>query len=201
MRTFLRDQYSRGRLDSWEEALRLPAGRLRRRFEPSGWACPPFVVLRALQRLSKRVRWIAVEWHRARPGPYRELIVLVLPMALGQLAYQAGWIVDQVHVVRRSKTQRRGDLPVPFGLRRRVATTGEAVVALTWAGGPTEHTGAALDALDELGVPAAFFVTGAQARRHPDVVRQIAAAGHLVGTNGGSGRAFTDMDDEELDAT
>jgi peptidoglycan/xylan/chitin deacetylase (PgdA/CDA1 family) len=199
MRTFLRDQYSRGRLDSWEETLRLPAGRLRRRFEPSGWACPPFVVLRALQRLSKRVRWIAVEWHRARPGPYRELIVLAVPMALGQLSYQAGWIVDQVRVVRRSKTERRGDLPVPFGLRRRVATTGEAVVALTFAGGPSDETVATLDVLDELGVPAAFFVTGEQARRRPAVVRQIAAAGHLVGTNGGSGRPFTDMDDEELE--
>ena len=41
---------------------------------------------------------MAVEWHRARPGPYRELLVLAIPMALGQLAYQAGWIVDQVRV-------------------------------------------------------------------------------------------------------
>ena len=72
-------------------------------------------------------------------------------------------------------------------------------MALTLAGGPTEHTAAALEVLDELGVPAAFFVTGVQARRHPALVRRIAAAGHLVGTNGGSGRAFTDMDDEELE--
>jgi peptidoglycan/xylan/chitin deacetylase (PgdA/CDA1 family) len=157
------------------------------------------VVLRALQRLGKRVRWIAVEWHQARPGPYRELLVLVVPMALGQLAYQAGWIVDQVRVVRQSANLRRGDLPVPFGLRRRVATTGEPVVALTLAGGPGVHTSEVLDVLGELGVPAAFFVTGQQARRHPDVVRRMAAAGHLVGTNGWSGRPFVELDDHELE--
>ncbi len=199
MATFIRDQYSRGRLDSWEEALRLPAGRLRRRWEPTGWACPFFVVLRAVQRLSKRVRWIAVEWHRARPGPYRELLVLAVPMALGQLAYQAGWIVDQVRVVRQSKNLRRGELPVPFGIRRRVVTTGEAVVALTLSGGPSQNTEAALAVLHRFGVPAAFFVTGAQARRRPEVVRRIVAAGHVVGTSGWSGRAFTEMEDAELE--
>ncbi len=199
MATFLRDQYSRGRLDSWEEALRLPAGRLRQRFEPTGWACPAFVVLRAVQRLSKRLRWIAVEWTRARPGPYRELLVLAVPMALGQLAYQAGWIVDQVRVVRQSSNLGRGDLPVPFGLRRRVATTGEAVVALTLSGGPSPHTEQALDILGELGIPAAFFVTGEHARRLPAVVRRIAEAGHLVGINGWSGRPFVELNDQQLE--
>jgi peptidoglycan/xylan/chitin deacetylase (PgdA/CDA1 family)/glycosyltransferase involved in cell wall biosynthesis len=198
--SLIRDQYSRGRLDSWEETLRLPAGRLRRRWEPTGWACGPFVVLRGIQRLWIRLRWIGVELHRAHPGPFRELLLLSVPMALGQLAYQCGWIVDQFRVVRRSPVERRGELPIPAGLRRRVATTGEAVVALTFGDGPSDHTGPILDVLRRLDVPAAFFITGTEARERPDLVREIVAAGHVLGTSGWNRRHFTEMDEGELES-
>ncbi|MBI3945152.1 MAG: polysaccharide deacetylase family protein, partial [Armatimonadetes bacterium] len=38
-----------------------------------------------------------------------------------------------------------------------------------------------LDLLREKGVSATFFFTGDAAERHPEVVRQVAAAGHEVG--------------------
>lgn len=43
-----------------------------------------------------------------------------------------------------------------------------------------------LNCLAEAGVRATFFVLGAVAERHPELVREIAAAGHEVGTHGWS---------------
>jgi len=45
-----------------------------------------------------------------------------------------------------------------------------------------------LELLAEAGVRATFFVLGAVAQRHPDLVRDIATAGHEVGTHGYSHR-------------
>ena len=41
-----------------------------------------------------------------------------------------------------------------------------------------------LQALDRAGAPALFFVSGEQAARHPDLVREIAAASHEVAVHG-----------------
>lgn len=54
-------------------------------------------------------------------------------------------------------------------------------VALTFDDGPDlEFTPKVLRILEERGVPAAFFVVGERVRRHPEVVSQLHAAGHLV---------------------
>jgi peptidoglycan/xylan/chitin deacetylase (PgdA/CDA1 family) len=53
---------------------------------------------------------------------------------------------------------------------------------LTFDDGPDpEHTPILLDVLKSLGVVGTFFVIGQQARKYPDLVRRIAAEGHLVG--------------------
>jgi peptidoglycan/xylan/chitin deacetylase (PgdA/CDA1 family) len=57
-------------------------------------------------------------------------------------------------------------------------------VALTFDDGPTAGCSErVLDILDELQVPAAFFVIGASAARRPDIIRRIDAAGHLLGNH------------------
>ena len=57
-------------------------------------------------------------------------------------------------------------------------------VALTFDDGPTPGgTDRVLDALGELGVRAAFFVIGANVRRHPRLVERMHAEGHLVGNH------------------
>lgn len=61
----------------------------------------------------------------------------------------------------------------------RFATTAKEVW-LTIDDGPTDDTGGVLDLFDEHGVRATFFVKGALAERHPDVIRQILARGHSV---------------------
>jgi peptidoglycan/xylan/chitin deacetylase (PgdA/CDA1 family) len=58
-------------------------------------------------------------------------------------------------------------------------------VALTFDDGPDPvTTPAVLDRLDELGIRATFFVLGARAARHPDIVAEIRARGHEIGCHG-----------------
>lgn len=53
--------------------------------------------------------------------------------------------------------------------------------ALTFDDGPTaESTPRVLDTLARLGAKATFFVIGANARRHPEIVRRIYDEGHVV---------------------
>jgi peptidoglycan-N-acetylglucosamine deacetylase len=71
--------------------------------------------------------------------------------------------------------------------RRRFLRDGPAgcgSACLTFDDGPhPEHTPRLLDALGEHGVAATFFVVGRRARRHPGLVRRIAAEGHEVGNH------------------
>jgi peptidoglycan/xylan/chitin deacetylase (PgdA/CDA1 family) len=57
-------------------------------------------------------------------------------------------------------------------------------VALSFDDGPnSEITPRVLEILKHYGVKAAFFVCGANARRHPHLVRQINEEGHIVGNH------------------
>jgi peptidoglycan/xylan/chitin deacetylase (PgdA/CDA1 family) len=54
-------------------------------------------------------------------------------------------------------------------------------IALTFdAGGDPDHAAQLLAALREAGIRSSFFVTGDFCRRHPDIVRAIAADGHPI---------------------
>ena len=60
----------------------------------------------------------------------------------------------------------------------------ERVVYLTFDDGPTAKlTTPILDALDRYEASATFFLVGAQARKHPDLARRIAEAGHTIGNH------------------
>jgi peptidoglycan/xylan/chitin deacetylase (PgdA/CDA1 family) len=57
--------------------------------------------------------------------------------------------------------------------------------ALTFDDGPNgDQTRAILAVLRREGVPATFFLLGAAARRDPGLVRELVAAGHVVGSHG-----------------
>lgn len=62
--------------------------------------------------------------------------------------------------------------------------TEEPVLALTFDDGPhPEYTVRLLDVLDRHQAKATFFCVGKFAAMHPDVIRQIAEAGHVVGNH------------------
>lgn len=61
--------------------------------------------------------------------------------------------------------------------------TDEHVVWLTIDDGPSDETLAILDLLDAHGAKATFFVVGARAERHPELVREIARRGHGLGNH------------------
>jgi peptidoglycan/xylan/chitin deacetylase (PgdA/CDA1 family) len=58
-------------------------------------------------------------------------------------------------------------------------------ICLTFDDGPDVYTTRpVLAILDSYGVKATFFLTGQRAARSPDLVREIAASGHLIGIHG-----------------
>ncbi|HEY3803088.1 MAG TPA: polysaccharide deacetylase family protein [Kofleriaceae bacterium] len=85
---------------------------------------------------------------------------------------------------------------VPGLLRRGPASSRR--VAITFDDGPDELTPRYLDVLDELGVPATFFILGDQAERHPDLVRDYVRRGHQVAGHGFDHTRFTKLSVREL---
>lgn len=64
------------------------------------------------------------------------------------------------------------------------ARRAERRVALTFDDGPDpQRTPAVLDLLARQGVRATFFVVGARAEAHPELVRRMATEGHVVGNH------------------
>lgn len=75
------------------------------------------------------------------------------------------------------------DLQV-FGEIKSQALVSEKVVALTFDDGPTpDKTNQILQILAAEEVPATFFLIGQEVQQHPQLVRQILAAGHQVGNH------------------
>lgn len=72
-------------------------------------------------------------------------------------------------------------------------------VALTFDDGPDDLTPAYLDLLDELSVPATFFVEGVLAERHPEMIVEYARRGHQLGGHGFDHERFPRLGVAELD--
>ncbi len=75
-------------------------------------------------------------------------------------------------------------------VRRGDATEGKRI-ALTFDDGPNEPwTSRLLDILEETRTPAAFFLVGTNAKRHPELVRRMVADGHIIGNHSYTHSAF-----------
>lgn len=69
-------------------------------------------------------------------------------------------------------------------LELRRGPVGSGKIALTFdAGASSKPTPALLKVLDEKGVRATFFLTGRWVEKNPELVREIAAAGHEIGNH------------------
>ncbi|WP_128379737.1 bifunctional polysaccharide deacetylase/glycosyltransferase family 2 protein [Streptomyces cavernae] len=121
------------------------------------------------------------------------LLALILPVVFAALLFE-GWTT---HAVDTAKTRRPCTRPVPAAVDesgpvlRRVngdRVSSEVVpartVALTFDGGPDPvWTPRLLDLLRRHHAHATFFVFGAQAARHPELIRRILDEGHEIGSN------------------
>jgi peptidoglycan/xylan/chitin deacetylase (PgdA/CDA1 family) len=69
--------------------------------------------------------------------------------------------------------------------------TGENMVALTFDDGPAEPTTRQiLDLLDKYSVKATFFVSGIDALRYPEIIKDIVSRGHCIGNHSLSHNPF-----------
>jgi peptidoglycan/xylan/chitin deacetylase (PgdA/CDA1 family) len=67
---------------------------------------------------------------------------------------------------------------------RQTVPLGPKEVALTFDDGPDpETTRRVLDILDRHCIKATFFMVGYYAEKHPEIVREVAARGHVIGTH------------------
>ena len=134
---------------------------------------------------------------RPNPDPPRThwvLLSVVMIMLLAAMVI-AGIAGGQVGEGARSPASRSTGGWVPESIRgggpvidaNRPEQAGLSVpdrhVVLTFDDGPTEYTAEILDVLAEEGVPATFFVVGAQAADRPDLMRRMLAEGHEVGVH------------------
>ena len=85
---------------------------------------------------------------------------------------------------------------IPGVLRRGPATARR--VALSFDDGPDHLTSKYLDVLDDLGVPATFFLLGARAAMHPEMVREYVRRGHQIANHGYDHTRFTKLSRREL---
>jgi len=60
----------------------------------------------------------------------------------------------------------------------------ERACAITFDDGPSAHTARVVDILERHQIKATFFVLAANARRHPEVLRKVAAQGHTIAVHG-----------------
>jgi len=94
-------------------------------------------------------------------------------------------------------TATQGDGPIfevlGTTVRRIVPTRGKGLVALTFDDGPGPYTPQVLAELRSLHVHATFFVIGRNAKRDPDLVRDLRDAGMVVGNHSWSHPQFTKL--------
>lgn len=85
---------------------------------------------------------------------------------------------------------------VPGLLRK--AAPGSKRVAITFDDGPDDMTRRYLDRLDELDVPATFFVLGELAAQRPELVQEYIRRGHQVAGHGYDHQRFTKLSRGDL---
>lgn len=69
---------------------------------------------------------------------------------------------------------------------------------LTFDDGPSIHTLAILKLLEKYSVKASFYMLGSEVQKHPDIAREVANQGHLIGSHGFYHENITQLSNEIL---
>lgn len=128
--------------------------------------------------------------HRPPRHPHAWLAFLALSqLAVAVLWWRLGWTVGLPAMLLShapfvwGALWPRSRLFGPVLARLPVGPADGRSVWLTIDDGPSADTPAILDLLDRHAATATFFVVGARARRHPQLVREIARRGHGIGNH------------------
>lgn len=70
-----------------------------------------------------------------------------------------------------------------FGTAINRVETDKKIVALTFDDGPTESTAEVLQIVNELNIPATFYLIGEQIERYPELTKEIVNSGHELGNH------------------
>ena len=154
---------------------------------------PRFLAPRPWLSLASRSARLSAEWLKAR-ALRRERSLLErarfnrrLGTAMGSLAGSLAYRVAP----RIPGGAPAAGRPLLQPLLRRLygstfaVATDERLMALTFDDGPDpEHTPRLLEVLARHGAKATFFMVGARAARHPELVARVAAEGHEIGNHG-----------------
>lgn len=71
-------------------------------------------------------------------------------------------------------------------------------IAITFDRGPHAMTPRYLEALDQLGIPATFFVVGSQVEAEPERMRDYLRGGHQIASHGFDGVPFAELSRSQL---
>lgn len=132
---------------------------------------PPAVKARVALILGAAVLSLGVGLWGLRSWPALQAAGAALLLAVGGYAGWCRWPRWRWGI----GSQHLAELPQPPG----------QLLRLTFDDGPTPGvTDRVLDLLAQAGIQASFFVLVAKARRHPELIRRIAAQGHILGLHG-----------------
>lgn len=108
---------------------------------------------------------------------------------LGALFYE--WIYPEIFITASTRADEGPIESLP---------TDTPVVALTFdTVSGSDTTAQILDILETNQIPAAFFITGAWADAHPEDVKQIAEAGHILGSSGENHKNMVQLSNTEYE--
>lgn len=115
--------------------------------------------------------------------------------------YQQNYSYDWPVPTQIEDLSRGSWTPFPWVEKYAYAFSGphnKAEVALTFDDGPdATYTSKMLDTLNKYGVKGTFFLLGQNAEKYPDVVKRMAAEGHVIGNHSYSHPEFVKLSDAE----
>jgi peptidoglycan/xylan/chitin deacetylase (PgdA/CDA1 family) len=118
---------------------------------------------------------------KKKPAPDREPDAVAGAPASNRTAEPEPSAPQSTPAAKPTEDTQQVVVPVGDGPFNSLRTTGSEVVMLSFDDGPDPvETPKILAMLDEYQVKAVFCLVGTQARRHPDLVRQIVEGGHVL---------------------